>query len=340
MADRHGYRRVMSAALLTIAVGMAILGASFSVLQAAFGMVLIGLGFAGFVPTLQAYLGARLPYAQLARGMGMMEYSWALTGIVGLSLIGQLIAATNWRVPFFILSVGMLISVFIFRTLPSARQGSQPPQSTSSQQPTRDITTHVGNFFRIRTNAVSTYATMLASALNFYAAIQLMIVYGVWYTEQYALGPGELGFVAFLFGCFDLVASVSVSLFTDRFGKRRSVILGVAGATLGYLLMPWLNISVIPAVLSLGLTRGFFEFGLVANLALLSEQSPNQRAKVMTLSSALTLGCSTVASIVAPTLYIHIGIAGIATISAICCALALLLLITRVREQPLPEIPV
>jgi predicted MFS family arabinose efflux permease len=80
---------------------------------------------ASFVPTLQAYLGASLPFAQLARGMGMLEYSWALTGIVGLSLMGLLIAATNWRVPFFVLSVGLVVALFIFRTLPPAGEGRQ-----------------------------------------------------------------------------------------------------------------------------------------------------------------------------------------------------------------------
>lgn len=332
LADRYGYRRVMSLALLTSAVGMAVVGSSSAILQAALGMVLIGLGSTGFVPTLQAYLGTRLPYHQLARGMGMLEYSWALTGIFGLSLMGLLIAATSWRAPFFVLSVGLLLAVFVFRTLPDEREGSTKTAVEADIRIQSNLGHRIGAFFRIETNAASAYAAILATAFNFYAAVQLMIVHGVWFADQYALGPRELGTVALLFGCFDLVASVSVSLFTDRFGKRRSVILGTVGALAGYLLIPWLNVALVPAVISAAISRGFFEFAIVANLPLLSGQSPNQRAKVMTLSAAFSLGCSTIASFTAPLIYTRIGITGIATISALCTVLALVLLVTRVRE--------
>lgn len=332
LADRIGYRLVMSTALLGGAVGMLLIGSSQGIGQASIGMVLLGLSLAAFVPTLQAYLGARLPYEQLARGMGMLEYSWALTGIFGLSLMGLLIASTGWRTPFYILSAGLLLGFFVFRTLPSAREHAPAPGISATPQPQRNVFRRALDFFRIETNAASTYATIFATAFSFFGAMQLMIVHGIWFADQYRFGARELGFVALLFGCFDLLASVSVSLFTDRFGKRRSVILGVVGSLLGYLLIPLVNSTMIPAIVSASVARGFFEFAIVANLPLLSGQSPNQRGKVMTLSTALALGVSTIASFTAPALYTQIGISGIALISAASALIALLLLVTRVRE--------
>jgi hypothetical protein len=89
----------------------------------------------------------------------------------------------------------------------------------------------------------------LAGALSYFAAMQLMIAHGVWLADQYGLdAAAELGLVAFVFGWFDLAASVSVSLFTDRIGKKRSVLIGIrrlAGRL--HLLMPLLNVSLIPA---------------------------------------------------------------------------------------------
>lgn len=332
MADRTGYRRVMSMALLVMSAGMAVVGSSFGIPQAAVGMILLGLGIAGFVPTLQAYLGASLPYDKLARGMGMLEYSWALTGIVGLSLMGLLIAATNWRAPFFILSVGLLASFFLFRTLPSAREGKEPPTTSTATSDNANLWERICSFFRMETNAVSTYANIIAVALLFLGGMMLMVIHGAWFADQYGFGPRELGLVALLYGCFDLVASVSVSLFTDAFGKRRSVILGAVGATIGYLFIPILNYGAIPAVLITALTRGFFEFAIVANLPLLSGQSQTQRAKVMTMSSALTLLVLTFVNFTAPSLYERIGINGISIIAAIGTALSLLIVIVRVRE--------
>ena len=328
LADRYGYRLVLRGALLTGAVGLAVVGGSQGVPQALVGMAIIGLGTAGFVPTLLAYLSARLPYAQRARGIGILEYSWALTGIVGLSLMGWLIAATTWRTPFFVLSVGLALMAVVFGVLPSAAE--ERAGRAAHPMPLRG---GIAGFLDVGENRVSTYATMAAAAAGYFAAMQIMIIHGAWYADAYGLGPRELGLVALLFGCFDLAASVSVSLFTDRIGKRRSVIFGTVGALIGYLIIPWLNVGLAPAVISVALGRGAFEFAIVSFLPLLSEQVPAQRAKVMTLGAAVSLAAMTVAATLAPLIYTRLGISGVASLSAVCAAVSLTLLLTRVRER-------
>ena len=159
-----------------------------------------------------------------------------------------------------------------------------------------------------------------------------MIMYGAWMGSEYGLNAAQLGTIALVFGLFDLTASVSVSLFTDRIGKRRSVIIGAIGAFIGYLLMPLLNVSLITAVLITGLTRSLFEFSIVANFPLLSEQVPEQRGKVMSLSSAIGLMGVTLASFTAPLLYTTYGLIGMTIVSAIASIIALLILFTLVRE--------
>jgi predicted MFS family arabinose efflux permease len=331
-ADRHGYRQVMRAGLLVTGFGLAGVGLSPTPAVAVAGMILMGLGLAAFVPTLQAYLSAQLPYHQRARGIGMLEYAWALTGIVGLSLIGLLIAATTWRAPFLILAAGIWVMTWVFGALPGARhEGSIPAAPTAPPAP-RGRRARGRAFFRLGANARSAYSLIAASTATFFAAMLVMIIYGAWLADEYGLGPRQLGTVALLFGCFDLTASVSVSLFTDRFGKRRSVVLGTAGALAGYLLIPWLNVGLIPAVLATALARGFFEFAVVSNISLLSEQVPAMRGKVMTLGSAAATGAATIAAFVAPALYASTGIGGVAAISALFTALALLLVWARVQD--------
>ncbi len=330
-ADRYGYRQVMRGGLIAAGLGLALVGLSPNVPVAVAGMILMGLGLSAFVPTLQAYLSARLPYHQRARGIGILEYSWALTGIVGLSLIGLLIAATNWRAPFFLLAAGILIMSWVFGMLPSAREdGSPAPAAPAQARPVGFE--RIVDFFRLGENAASTYSLIASSTATFFASMLIMIVYGAWLADQYGLGPRQLGSVALVFGVFDLTASVSVSLFTDRIGKRRSVIWGTAGSLFGYLLIPWLNVGLVPAVLSTALARGFFEFAVVSNIPLLSEQVPAMRGKVMTLGAAAGLIASTVAAFVAPALYTVMGIAGVAALSAGSAAVALLLVWTRVRD--------
>ena len=120
---------------------------------------------------------------------------------------------------------------------------------------------------------------MLAGALAYFAAVQLMIAHGIWLVDQYGLSPAQLGLVAFVFGWFDLAASVAVSLFTDRIGKRRSVLIGIVGSLIGYLVIPFLNVNLILTTLSIAVTRMFFEFDIVSHFPLLSDQVPAQRGR-------------------------------------------------------------
>ncbi|MEZ4717435.1 MAG: hypothetical protein R2851_15315 [Caldilineaceae bacterium] len=69
----------------------------------------MGLGFTSFVPNMHAYL-SRQKYRPMrsGRGLGMIDHSWALTGIVGLFVVGQLIAVARLaRMPFLLLGGGL-----------------------------------------------------------------------------------------------------------------------------------------------------------------------------------------------------------------------------------------
>jgi predicted MFS family arabinose efflux permease len=325
-ADRTSDKLVIRLALLLNAAGFLLLGFSQSLWMTVAAMIIVGLGTSAFVPNLQAYVSNRLPYSIRARGLGMIEYSWALTGIVGLSLVGVLIELTNWRVPFFLLSAGMVVMSFVFGSLPAAHRPAVQPQEATSGGSSR-----LG-FFHIGANARSTYATILAGGLSYFAAMQLIISHGAWLQTQYGLGPSELGLVAFVFGWFDLAASVSVSLFTDRIGKRRSVLLGICGSLLGYLLLPVFNTGVVMAVLALAVTRMCFEFNIVSHFPLLSEQAPDQRGKVMALGSAVALVGGTVAGFSGPWLLVYVGVAGLSWVSAAVIAVTLLIVLFFVRE--------
>lgn len=330
IADRHGYRLVIRVALLANAAGYLLLAFATAPWMVVAGMMLAGLGIGIFVPNLQAYVSGKLPYTLRARGLGMIEYSWALTGIVGLSLVGLLIAATSWRTPFVLLAVGMVAMSFVFGALPGIARDrdavAAPPPGSRWQQATA--------IFNLRTNRRSAYATILAGALSYFAAMQIMIAHGAWLAEQYGLGPAQLGLVAFIFGWFDLAASVSVSLFTDRIGKRRSVLIGITGSLIGYALMPVLNTSVTLAVVAIAFARMCFEFNIVSHFPLLSEQVPAQRGQAMTLGSAAALVAGTVAGFSGPWLLVTVGVPALAWTSGAAVALALAIVLLLVREQP------
>ena len=334
-ADRTGYRRMLRLSLWILVAGTLIVGLSPNISVALIGMILMGLGSSGFIPTLQAYVSAQLPYNRRARGIGILEYAWALTGIVGLFLVGQLITVAGWRAPFLVLAGATLAMSFVFHRMPPARMEHAPEQRESPAG--EPWTTRLANFFNLGVNARSAYSSMIASCFLYFAAVQLMISYGIWLQSDYGLGPAQLGTVALILGLFDLMASVTMSIITDRVGKRRSMAIGVSGALIACLLLPELARGLVSAVLALAVTRSFFEFAIVSNLPLLSEQIPAQRGKVMTLGAATGLIGSTLSGLTAPWLFTRFGLAAVTWTSALSAAISLIILLLFVSEHGIME---
>jgi len=347
LADRYGFRLVMQISLIIAGIGTALTGVSSNVLVAALGMAIWGIGLAGFAPMLQAYISSRLDYATRARGIGILEYSWALAGIIGLFAIGHLIQFVDglgydgWRAPFFVFAISMFVSAvtigrFPPEQTPSTDQTSMPLQTDllhlAAPAPITSRWQSTTKFFDLGSNARSAYATIIGTTCLYFAAMQLLITHGLWLQTEYGLQAIQLGSIAFILGFADLTGSGLVSLITDRIGKKRSVLIGMGGALIGFLLIPFLNKSLVSAMIGIILCRGCFEFAIVSSIPLLSEQSPTQRGKVMTMGAAINLLSSTLASISGPWLYIHYGVWGFSIISAIFIGIAIYIILYNVIE--------
>lgn len=330
LADRHGYRRVMSLALGAAGLGYLIVAAGQSWPITAAGMVLAGLGTFAFVPNLSAYLSARLPFHRRSRGLGIVEYAWALAGILGLSLIGLLIEWTSWRLPFSLLGLAFLLAALFYRRLPST--GIERREEKKEEAGRRLV-----RFFDLGRNRRSTWAVLAGSFFVAIGGFTLILTFGIWLQREYQLGAGELGTVALIMGICDLTGSGLVSLIGDRLGKRRSVLLGTGLAVAGLLLLPQLNVSLPAAVAGLFLARGAFEFTIVSNQILLSEQVPSQRGKVLTLGAAATMLGSTLVGFTAVPTFDRFGIAGISLSGAAAIAVAFALFFFLARESGLEE---
>ncbi len=337
LADRTSYRRTMRLILLLGAAGMFLFGGSWNLWVAAIGISLMGLSVFCFAPILQAYMSAQIPYEHRARGLGTVEYAWALAGIIGLSISGLLMSRYGWRAPFFFLGLGMLGAFFLFAFFPAAPRSAHEPPAAAVSRSWRDWGELMLNFFRLESNSRSAWSAILAGALGVFASANITIVYGSWLTDSYGLDPSQLGIVALILGVADLAAIVVVTYRGDRFGKYRSLLLSASGAALIYMLLPTLNVTLLSTMIGLIIIRITFEGGMVSNISLLSEQSPTQRGRVLTLfSAAVTVGAA-VASFTGPYLYSHWGMVGLATVSAFVALAAALLILLRVRESTSSE---
>ena len=86
-------------------------------------IILSTLGKYIFDPSMQAYLGDRIPYARRGRTIAVTEFGWSLAFILGIPLMGFLIARSGWMAPFPLMALlGVLIFVGLFWMLPKEGQ--------------------------------------------------------------------------------------------------------------------------------------------------------------------------------------------------------------------------
>jgi MFS family permease len=333
LADRIGHRYVLQIGLVLAGIGNILIGFDLGLPGLVAGMVLSGIGVSIYAPNLHAYLGGKLEYHRRSRVMGIIEYSWALAGIVGLSISGLLIETVGWNTPFFIIGIGLILYALFFFSIPVQKtaekalhetKGGAEPDRTEGPFRCFGLFNSIKSFFDLGENARSAWGAVAVSGFNFFAVTNVLLAHGQWLSAEYGVTAGRLGLIALVLGCFDWAASITVSVAGDRIGKKRSVFIGVAGTIIGYVLLPFLNSSLSAAVAGIIIPRFFFEFATVSNFPLLSEQVPEQRGKLMSLSITAGLIGTTAAGITGPWLYATFGVWGLGPVSlaASVCSLA------------------
>lgn len=337
LADRWGYRRTMRLELLIGIAGLLLIGSSTHLWTAVAGMLLMGLGFYAFVPTLRAYLAEQLPYNRRARGFGILEYSWALSGIVGLFVMGQVIALAGWRAPFFVLAVGLVAAWVVFAELPPTGCAGAASSQSVMTTPGRfvgwsPLVAQLRHFFTIHENRASTWGAILSGTVANFGLLHIAVIYGGWLATEYGLSAEQLGTVALVIGCADLCGSGLASIVADGLGKRRGVLLGWAVALVVTALLPWLDRGLLWAVGSLVLLRAASEFAIICHISLVSGQSTTNRGKILTLAFAMGIIGGALANFTGPPAFTAYGVWGLGPVTALALLVAIVMMLRWVRE--------
>lgn len=325
LADRQGFRKWLRAELLVLSAGFLLLALGPSLPFKVVGILVSGAASFAFVPTLQGYLSHRLRYSMRARGIGIVEYGWAIAGIAGLSTAGWIIERTSWEVPFVIIGVGTAGLFLLYQLLPPGQpEGTRRPEPGSgSWQQLKDL---AGSL------KPSAWATIACSGCMSFAMFNVLIVFGDWLAQTYGLGAGEMGRVAMAMGIADLCGSVCASLYSDRLGKRNAVMGGTALSIVAFALLPVLGVSLAGAIAGLMLMRLALEFAIVSLLAFASEQDSHRRGQMMSMTSAANFSASSAAGFTGPWSFLRMGIAGPSVIAVAGVVACTLLNIAYMRE--------
>ena len=300
------------------------------------GMVLVGIwpiyialflailasGLAKIVldPAQFAYVGDRVPFERRSTPMALVELSWSIAFLVGIPIVGLMIAAWGWQSPFPILAgLALLGGVWLWRTLPADRPSKSAQPSLLSGL----------NSILVRRSAVAALGvSLLMGAGNEVVSI----VYGLWFEEAFALSVAALGAASAVIGFGELSGEGLVAGVADRIGKKRSMAIGLLLTTLASLVLQVLGRTLPGALLAVFALYLFFEFTFVSSLPLMIEQTPKARSTLMATNlAAFSLGRMLGALAGGPLFAIGLGANGLA--GAILNLMALLLLLTLVRER-------
>lgn len=230
-------------------------------------------------PTMQAYIGDRIPYERRGRVIAITELGWSLSFIIGVPLMGILIARYGWRAPYPALAIaGSLVFIALALLLPKDR----PPDINR-----RSIW---GNFRAVLTHKTALLGLAFGLLIN--AANEVInLVFGVWMEDSYGLQIAALGIAAAVIGIAELSGETLTALFTDRLGKPRAVGIGILLNCLAVIALPILGQTLPGAVTGLFIFFITYEFMLVSSIPLMTELLPSARATLIAIYIAvLSLG--------------------------------------------------
>jgi predicted MFS family arabinose efflux permease len=256
----------------------------------ALALVVLGQSKAVFDLGLMAWVSDRVPYEQRSRVIGINETSWALGLLVGVTAMGLITAATNYRVGYVVAAVAVSAASLACRRI--------APDHAAHMAQRRD---------RQPVDRRRAAATMLGMYSLMAASQCVFITFGAWLVDRYDFSAAQLSAVTFGLGFCELFASTSSARKADRWGKEVSTAIGAAlmvpsgiAVALGHHVL-WVGLPfVIVAIAS-------FEFAVVSALPLGTQLVPGSPARgVGLMFAAGTFGRASM-SLLATRVYTHFG---------------------------------
>ena len=301
IVDRLTHRNSMVLGLIGSAVGCTIAAVSTSPLMFAVGVTVLALTKQSFDLGLGAWIADHVPYNQRGKIVGLTETAWALGLLVGVSIMGLITAATNWRIGFAFAVLCLLVSMFvIFNRVTNEARVPHESHSTTPQRVT-------GNSWLV----VATMFFIMCSAQN------LFVTFGAWLEDEFQFGAARLAVAGFSLGLVELVASVSSSRQTDKWGKERSIAFGALLVIPGGIFLCLGSNNLIVGLIGVFIYFLGFEFSVVSLLPLATKLVPNSPGTGLGwVLGAGTLGRAVMA-IIATHLFESFGVQGPALMGAL-----------------------
>ena len=273
IADQRGRRfgMLLGILLFTLGVGSVAVYPSFLT----FGVALL-FGILGkylFDPSMQAFLGDRIPYERRGTALAITEGSWSLAFVAGVPLMGYLIFRFGWNAPFPLLTGLGVIMFAVISWIIRAQDHTWTKPATTSAKNVRAVLTNISALAGI---SIALWASAANELVN--------LIFGVWLEDSFGLKIAALAGASAVIGLSELTGEGLVALITDRLGKPRALVFGLTGNIIAALLLPVIGRTEIGALVGLFFFYITFEYVLVSHIPLMTEVMPAARATLLSFN--------------------------------------------------------
>jgi predicted MFS family arabinose efflux permease len=298
--------------------GVSLLAISLWPIYPVFFIGLVLSGGAGIVSdsVIYAFIGDHVPYQRRGRVIAFIESGWSLSFLLGIPLVGWLMARLGWSAPFAFLGLGILMLAGIAWLI-------VPPDPPA----TMDWTWLTRGVSQIAKNKVA--LTGLFFSLVVVTANQtISIIYGIWLEQEYQFNLEQIGAASTVIGLAGIAGVLLVAALTDTLGKHRAIALGLLVNSLAAAGLLLFAASAGGALATLFFFYLSFEFILTSAIPLLSELMPNARSTFLATNVAAFSAGDALGALIGPAL-LHSGLA--ANVSAVIALnLVALFVLTRI----------
>ncbi len=279
-ADRVNRRNLMLLGLGGVSAALALIAAAPSLAMIGFAAALISVSKLAFDLGVLSHIGDQTSYEKRGRMIGLSEMSWSGAALIGLPVVGLVIARFGARAPFIGLSVLVAVGlVAIALTVKATRSAGQTVIGPGPGRLT----------WRELLRLPSVAPMLLTSMLIPLGNEILNAIYGRWLEDSFGLSVASIGASAIVLGLAELAGEGCIALFADRLGKRT---LAISGALLGvaaYLALPGLSATGQVGWALLGVAGVYlgFEILVVGTIPIVSELAPQARGTMLSTASAM-----------------------------------------------------
>jgi predicted MFS family arabinose efflux permease len=266
-----------------------------------------------------------VPFRRRGLAIGLLEFSWAGSTLLGIPFIGFLIERFGWRAPFFALGGLGLVTLIVLKIFMPKDQRRPVSQGDAS------------NIWTIWKRLMHNRAALGALGFSIFftfANENLFVIYGAWLEKSFELSVVALGLGTSLIGAAEFLGEMLTALLADKIGLKRAVIIGLCLCLIGYCALPLIGYTLPLALGGLFFIFLTFEFTIVVFLSISTELVPESRASMMSfIRPAYSMGRVAGAVIGGP-IWLNGGIFATGFISAIITTLALVSVVWGLRNWP------